>query len=88
MLLAMTRANETVLVLGLDDGAYWELGVYRRGDMVPSTLLGGLRVDAAALFDAPKPQSQAKQTPSKSQTAVQVKERRFGQQWKTTSAGG
>ena len=47
--------NETILVLGLDDGAYRELGVYRRRDTAPSSLLHGLRVDVAALFDAPKP---------------------------------
>ena len=47
--------NETILVLGLDDGAYQELGVYRRRDTASSLLLHGLRIDVAALFDAPKP---------------------------------
>ena len=47
--------SETVLVLGLDNGAYRELGAYRRRDTATSSLLHGLRVDVAALFDAPKP---------------------------------
>ena len=47
--------NETILVLGLDDGAYRELGRYQRRDVASSSLLPGLQVDAAALFDAPKP---------------------------------
>ncbi len=47
--------DETILVLGLADGAYRELGQYRRGDVAPSRSLDGLRVDVGAAFDAPKP---------------------------------
>lgn len=47
--------DETMLVLELADGAYREAGRYRRGDVAASPLLDGLRVDAAAAFDAPKP---------------------------------
>ena len=47
--------DETIRVLHLDDGAYREVGVYRRGDSAQSQLLDGLRVDVAAAFDAPKP---------------------------------
>ena len=47
--------SETILVLGLDDGAYRELGLYQRGDVASSPLLPGLQVDVAALFDSPKP---------------------------------
>ena len=47
--------DETVLVLGLADGVYREIGRYGRGDFVASPSLEGLVVDVAALFDAPKP---------------------------------
>ena len=47
--------DETILVLGLANGAYRELGQYRRGDVAPSRSLDGLRVDVGAAFDAPKP---------------------------------
>ena len=46
--------DETILVLALADGAYRELGTYRRGDIAPSPSLSGLRVDVGAAFDAPK----------------------------------
>ena len=47
--------DETILVLGLVDGAYREAGRYRRGEVATSTTLEGLVVDVAAVFDAPKP---------------------------------
>ena len=47
--------DATILVLGLADGAYREIGRYGRGDMAASPSLEGLAVDVAALFDAPKP---------------------------------
>lgn len=46
--------DETILVLGLANGTYRELGIYRRGDIAPSPSLNGLRVDVGAAFDAPK----------------------------------
>ena len=46
--------DETILVLGLANGAYQELGIYRHGDIAPSPSLDGLRVDVGAAFDAPK----------------------------------
>ena len=45
--------HETILVLELADGAYREVGRYQRGDVAPSPLLDGLRVDVGAAFDAP-----------------------------------
>lgn len=47
--------DETILVLQLDNDAYREVGVYRRGDSAPSQLLDGLRVNVDAAFDAAKP---------------------------------
>lgn len=47
--------DETVRVLRLEDGAYQEVGIYGRGNAAPSPSLEGLRVDVAALFDAPRP---------------------------------
>ena len=47
--------DETILVLGLADGAYREIGRHGRGDVAASPSLEGLAVDVAALFDAPKP---------------------------------
>ena len=56
--------DETLKVLGLDGGGkgdaaegrtYQEMGVYRRGEVARSPLLQGLRVDVAAVFDAPRP---------------------------------
>ena len=47
--------DETVLVLGLADGVYREIGRYGRDDVVASPSLEGLAVEVAALFDAPKP---------------------------------
>ena len=46
--------DETILVLGLDGGSYQALGRFQRGDQAPSQSLAGLRVDVAAMFDAPK----------------------------------
>ena len=46
--------DETILVLGLTDGAYRELGTYQRGDIARSPSLERLRVDVGAAFDAPK----------------------------------
>ena len=43
---------ETVLVLGLDDGTYRELGRYGRGDQTTSSSMPGLLVDVAETFDA------------------------------------
>ena len=48
--------TETILVLELQEGVYREVGAYRRGEQVPSPSLDGLRVDVAAVFDAPKAQ--------------------------------
>ena len=48
-------SDETILVLELADGAYHELGTYRRGDIAPSRQLEGLAAEVAAVFDAPKP---------------------------------
>ena len=44
---------ETIGVLTLQDGAYVEHGVYRRGTAARSPLLPGLVADVAACFDAP-----------------------------------
>ena len=46
--------HETILVLGLDDGAYRELDLHGRGDQVASPSMAGLLVDVAATFDAAK----------------------------------
>lgn len=46
--------HETILVRGLDDGAYRERGMYGRGDKAASPSLDGLFVDVAATFDAAK----------------------------------
>ena len=43
---------ETVTVLGLTANGYVEHGVFTRGDVATSPLLGGVTVDVAALFDA------------------------------------
>ena len=51
--------DETARVLRLENDAYREVGIYGRGDAAPSPSLEGLRVDVAALFDAPKPAGSA-----------------------------
>lgn len=43
---------ETVTVLWLTANGYVEHGVFTRGDVATSPLLGGVTVDVAALFDA------------------------------------
>lgn len=43
---------ETVTVLGLTANAYFEHGVFARGDVATSPLLDGVAVDVTALFDA------------------------------------
>ncbi len=47
--------DETLRVLRLDNRAYQQAGIYRRGEVAPSASLEGLRVEVAAVFDAPKP---------------------------------
>ena len=47
--------DETLRVLRLDNRAYRQAGIYRRGEVAPSASLEGLRVGVAAVFDAPKP---------------------------------
>lgn len=47
--------DQTVRVLRLDNGAYQDAGIYGPGDIALSPSLEGLRVDVAAVFDAPKP---------------------------------
>ena len=47
--------DETLRVLRLDNRAYRQAGIYRRGEVAPSASLEGLRVEVAAVFDAPKP---------------------------------
>ena len=44
--------HETILVLGLDERTYRELGLHGRGDPVASPSMAGLLVDVAAAFDA------------------------------------
>ena len=44
--------DETVTVLALRGGQYVEGGVFGRGDSASSSLLGGLSIDVADLFDA------------------------------------
>ena len=47
--------DETLRVLRLDNRAYRQAGIYQRGEVAPSASLEGLRVEVAAVFDAPKP---------------------------------
>ena len=47
--------DESLRVLRLDNRAYRQAGIYRRGEVAPSASLEGLRVEVAAVFDAPKP---------------------------------
>ncbi len=44
--------TETIVVLRLQDGAYVEHGVFRRGARATSALLEGFAIDADAVFDA------------------------------------
>ena len=47
-------ADETITVLGLEGGAYVELGVHGRGNAARSRLLDGFTAEVTAVFDAPK----------------------------------
>lgn len=44
--------SERITVLQLNDGAYQEHGVFRRGDVATSALLSELHIAVAAVFDA------------------------------------
>jgi Uma2 family endonuclease len=44
--------TETITVLRLGADAYEEVGIYRRGEVAASALLGGFSVAVAAVFDA------------------------------------
>ena len=46
-------SDETIRVLTLQDAAYVEHGVYRRGDTATSMLLADFGADVSAVFDAP-----------------------------------
>lgn len=46
--------DETVTVLTLEDDAYVEHGVFRRGAVANSPLLEGFTADVSAVFDAPE----------------------------------